>query len=42
LGDSLAFCPPLIIDEAQVDEIFDKFGTALNETETWLNASGST
>jgi 4-aminobutyrate--pyruvate transaminase len=40
LGDSLAFCPPLIIDEAQVDEIFDKFGTALNETETWLKASG--
>ncbi|TDJ42992.1 MAG: aminotransferase class III-fold pyridoxal phosphate-dependent enzyme [Gammaproteobacteria bacterium] len=40
LGDSLAFCPPLIINETQVDEIFDKFGTALNETETWLNASG--
>jgi 4-aminobutyrate--pyruvate transaminase len=40
LGDSLAFCPPLIIDEAQVDEIFDKFGTALNETEAWLKASG--
>ena len=36
LGDSLAFCPPLIIDEAQVDEIFDAFGRALEETEAWL------
>jgi 4-aminobutyrate--pyruvate transaminase len=38
LGDSMAFCPPLIIDESQVDELFDKFATALNETETWLKA----
>ncbi len=38
LGDSMAFCPPLIIDESQVDEIFDKFTTSLNETEAWLKA----
>ena len=24
IGDSIALCPPLIIDEAGIDEIFDK------------------
>ena len=28
-GDSIAFSPPLIITEAQVDELFDRFGRAL-------------
>ncbi|PFH11195.1 4-aminobutyrate--pyruvate transaminase [Collimonas sp. PA-H2] len=32
LGDTIAFCPPLIITEAQIDEIFDRFGRALDET----------
>jgi 4-aminobutyrate---pyruvate transaminase len=36
LGDTLALCPPLIINEAQVHEIFDKLTTALDETLTWL------
>ena len=32
LGDSVAFCPPLILTEDQVDEIFTKFGKALDAT----------
>ncbi len=32
LGDTVALCPPLIITEAQVDELFGKLETALNET----------
>ncbi|MEM7098800.1 MAG: aminotransferase [Pseudomonadota bacterium] len=30
LGDTIAFCPPLIITPDQIDEIFNKFDTALN------------
>jgi len=36
-GSSLAFCPPLIITEAQIDEIFDKFGRALEATLAYVN-----
>jgi 4-aminobutyrate--pyruvate transaminase len=36
LGDTLAFCPPLIITESQLDEMFDRFAKALEETETWV------
>ena len=31
MGDSIAFCPPLIISEAQIDELFSKFEIALDE-----------
>ena len=31
-GSSIAFCPPLIISEAQVDELIEKFSKALDET----------
>ncbi len=31
-GDSVATCPPLIIDEAQIDDLFDRFGRALDAT----------
>lgn len=31
-GDSLAFCPPLIVDANQIDEIFSKFESALEDT----------
>ena len=33
MGDRLAFCPPLIIDEKDVDEIGAKLEKALRETE---------
>jgi 4-aminobutyrate--pyruvate transaminase len=34
--DNLAFCPPLIIDEADIDELFDRFEKALDDTEAWV------
>ena len=40
LGDVMAMCPPLIITEAQVDELFTKFGKALDETWQWVTAQG--
>ena len=36
LGDTLAFCPPLIIDVDQVDELFSRFENALDETLHWV------
>jgi 4-aminobutyrate---pyruvate transaminase len=30
-GDSIAFSPPLVITEEEVDEMFDRFGRALDE-----------
>jgi len=36
LGDTLAVCPPLIISDAQVDELFTKLEQALDETLAWL------
>jgi len=36
IGESIAFCPPLIIDENQIHELFDKFGRALDETLEWV------
>jgi 4-aminobutyrate--pyruvate transaminase len=29
IGDVIAFCPPLVISSADVDELFDRFGRAL-------------
>jgi 4-aminobutyrate--pyruvate transaminase len=37
IGDGVAFCPPLIITEAQIDELFDRFAKALDETEAWVH-----
>jgi 4-aminobutyrate--pyruvate transaminase len=37
IGDTLAFCPPLIITASQLDDMFDRFAEALGETETWVN-----
>jgi 4-aminobutyrate--pyruvate transaminase len=30
MGDTLAFCPPMIITESEIDEMFDRFGRALD------------
>ena len=40
LGDSIAICPPLIINESQIDELMAKLGTALNQTHEWVNKQG--
>jgi 4-aminobutyrate--pyruvate transaminase len=36
IGDSIAFCPPMIITEAELNELFDRFEKALNEGEAWV------
>jgi len=40
LMDSVAFCPPLIINESQIDEMFDRFARSLDETEAWVEKNG--
>ncbi len=37
LGDSIAFSPPLIVSEAEIDQILDRFGEALRDTTEWLD-----
>jgi len=36
LNDRLGFCPPLIITEAEINEMFDRFTRALDKTEEWV------
>ena len=40
IGDTIAFSPPLIITESEIDEVLDAFGKALADTETMLKAKG--
>ena len=35
-GDIVAFSPPLIIDEAGIDELLAKFDLALQDTQAWI------
>lgn len=36
LGDSIALCPPLIISEDQIHEMFDIIARTLDHTEAWV------
>jgi 4-aminobutyrate---pyruvate transaminase len=36
MGDSLSFCPPLIISEEEINEMFDLVEKALDMTEAWV------
>jgi len=38
LGDSLAFCPPLVISKDETNELLDCFEKALNDTWGWVQA----
>ncbi len=40
MGDRVAFCPPLIITEAQIEEMFDRYERALDKTLNWAKAEG--
>jgi 4-aminobutyrate--pyruvate transaminase len=40
LGDSVAFSPPLIIDEAEIAELLARFGRALDDTLAWVRNEG--
>ncbi len=41
LGDTVAFCPPLVVTESDVDEILKRFGRGLDETLAWVETGGS-
>jgi len=40
LGDTLAFCPPLIINDAQIGDMLARFGKALDDTHAWVDQQG--
>jgi 4-aminobutyrate--pyruvate transaminase len=37
-GDNVALCPPLVIEEAQIDEMFDALGRILDRTAHWVES----
>ena len=38
--DAIAVCPPLIITEAEVDLLLERFGAALDDTLAWMRREG--
>ena len=40
MGDSVGFCPPLVIGEDDIDAIIERFGKALNAGLEWANREG--
>ncbi len=40
MSDRMAFCPPLIISEPEIHEMFDRFLRALDKTEAWVRKAG--
>lgn len=36
IGDSMAICPPMIINEEELNLLFDRLETALDRTEAWV------
>ena len=40
LGDALAFCPPMVMTEAELDEMCAPLESALDETMAWAKAEG--
>lgn len=40
IGDTLAFCPPMIITEDELEEMFAPLGDALDATLVWARAEG--
>jgi 4-aminobutyrate--pyruvate transaminase len=42
MGDRVGFAPPLIIGRAELDELFDKFAAALEDTRAWAKSRAGT
>lgn len=38
IGDTIAFCPPLIVNEGEIDLMFDRFSRALDDTAAYIAA----
>ena len=41
LGDRVALCPPLVISDGEIDELFDRLTRALDRTAAWVRHEGS-
>jgi len=39
-GDAIAFCPPLVLTEADIGEIMTRFGAALADLSVWIKEQG--
>jgi 4-aminobutyrate--pyruvate transaminase len=39
-SDRVALCPPLVINEAEIDELFDRFTRGLDRTLDWVRREG--
>jgi 4-aminobutyrate--pyruvate transaminase len=40
LSDRIALCPPLVIKEAEINELFDRLERGLNKTLDWVRREG--
>jgi 4-aminobutyrate--pyruvate transaminase len=40
LGDRIALCPPLVINAAEIDELFDRFERGLDKGLEWVKREG--
>ncbi len=40
LGERTVFAPPLVITEAEIDALFDRYAAALDETWAWIQSGG--
>ena len=40
LGDAIGICPPLIMTEDQLNDMFDKIELAIDDTEAWITKEG--
>ncbi len=40
IGDTIAICPPLVINESEIGELFDRLQRALDETLAWVEREG--
>jgi 4-aminobutyrate---pyruvate transaminase len=39
-GDTIAICPPLIIDDAEIEQLFDRRALTLDHTQAALQRRG--
>ncbi len=40
IGDTVALCPPMVITEAELNELFDRLERAIGDTEAWVSSEG--
>jgi 4-aminobutyrate--pyruvate transaminase len=40
LSDRIAFCPPMVITEAEINLMFDRFESAMKDAEDWVRKQG--